>query len=153
MKLTNYLRWAVAAGVTALSAIAATPAHATDLLDTVKARGTLIVGIEGTYPPFNFVNTETRKLDGFDVDVARMLADKLGVKVKFVKTEWSAILAGLSSGKFDVIVNQVGITPKRKKTFAFPVPYVAWSPHMILRQDAPEQYKRDRKGGVEGKRV
>src|SRR3546814_15768652 len=122
MKLTNYLRWAVAAGVTALSAIAATPAHATDLLDTVKARGTLLVGLEGTYPPFNFVNTETRKLDGFDVDVASMLADKLGVNVKFVKQEWSAILAGLVYRNFDLILNQVGLTPQVKKTFTFLVP-------------------------------
>src|SRR3546814_8275054 len=114
MKLTNYLRWAVAAGVTALSAIAATPAHATDLLDTVKARGTLIVGLEGTYPPFNFVNTETRKLDGFDVDVSSMLADQPGVKVQFVKTEWRAILAGLSSGNIDVTVALVGITNRKR---------------------------------------
>jgi cystine transport system substrate-binding protein len=141
MKLTRYLRWAVAAGVTAVAAIAATPAHATDLLNTVKARGTLIVGLEGTYPPFNFVDTKTRKLDGFDVDVAKMIANKLGVKVKFVKTEWSAILAGLSAGKFDVIVNQVGITPQRKKTFDFSVPYVASSPQLILRKDDTADYK------------
>src|SRR3546814_14015543 len=70
-----------------------------------------------------------------------MLADKLCVKVKFVKTEWSAILAGLSSGKFDVIVNQVGITPQRKKTFDFSVPYVASSPQLILRKDDPANYK------------
>lgn len=140
-KLSHYLRWAAAVGVTAFSAIAAVPAHATDLLDTVKARGTLLVGMEGTYPPFNFVNTKTGQLDGFDVDVSKLIASKLGVKVKFVKTEWSAILAGLSAGKFDVIVNQVGITPERQKTFDFSVPYVASSPQLIQRKDDPANYK------------
>jgi cystine transport system substrate-binding protein len=141
MKLAKYLRWAVAAGVTAFSALALAPAHAADLLDTVKDRGTLIVGLEGTYPPFNFVDTKTRQLDGFDVDVAKLVARKLGVKVQFVKTEWSAILAGLGSGKFDIIVNQVGVTPERKKTFDFSVPYVASSPQLILRKNDTAQYK------------
>lgn len=141
-KLSHYLRWAVAVGVTAFSALAATaPAHATDLLSTIKARGTLLVGLEGTYPPFNFVNTKTGQLDGFDVDVAKMIAQKLGVKVQFVKTEWSAILAGLSAGKFDVIINQVGITPQREKTFDFSIPYVASSPQLILRKDEKAHYK------------
>jgi cystine transport system substrate-binding protein len=141
MKLAHSLRWAAAIGVTALSAFAATPAHATDLLDTVKARDALIVGVEGTHPPFNFVNTKTGKLDGFDVEVATMLAGKLGVKVQFVKTEWSAMLAGLSAGKFDIIVNQVGITPQREQIFDFSVPYVASGPQLILRKDETPGYK------------
>lgn len=141
MKLTHYARWIAATGAVVFSALAASPAYSADLLDAVKDRGTLIVGMEGTYPPFNFVDTKTHQLEGFDVDVARLIAGKLGVKVEFVKTEWSAILAGLSSGKFDVIVNQVGITPEREKTFDFSIPYVASSPQLILRKDDPSQYK------------
>src|SRR5690606_19897534 len=97
--------------------LAAPLAQAAGLLDTVKERGALIVGLEGTYPPFNYVDAKTGELDGFDVDVAKLIAERLGVKAEFVKTEWSAILAGLGSGKFDVIVNQVGITDARKKAF------------------------------------
>ncbi len=141
MKLTKYVRNALAAGTMAFAGLAMASAHAAGLLDTVKARGTLIVGMEGTYPPFNFVDTKTQQLDGFDVDVAKLIAHKLGVKVQFVKTEWSGILAGLESGKFDVIINQVGITPERQKTFDFSVPYVASSPQLILRKDDHSQYK------------
>src|SRR5690606_11397188 len=141
MKLSRFVRGMLAAGVTAFSALAASGAQAADLLDTVKERGTLIVGVEGTYPPFNFVDTKTHELDGFDVDVAKLVADKLGVKVQFVKTEWSAILAGLHAGKFDVIINQVGITPDRQKTFDFSIPYVASSPQLILRKDDTSGYK------------
>ncbi|RTZ43364.1 transporter substrate-binding domain-containing protein [Candidimonas sp. SYP-B2681] len=141
MKLSRVMRGALAAGVTAFAALVVGGAHAADLLDTVKERGTLIVGVEGTYPPFNFVDTKTQQLDGFDIDVSKLLADKLGVKVQFVKTEWSGILAGLSSGKFDVIVNQVGITPERQKTFDFSIPYVASSPQLILRKNDDSPYK------------
>lgn len=141
MKLSRLLSGVLAIGVTAFSAFAASGAHAADLLNTVKERGALIVGVEGTYPPFNFVDPKTNQLEGFDIDVSRLLADKLGVKVEFVKTEWSAILAGLSSGKFDVILNQVGITPERQKTFDFSVPYVASSPQLILRKNDDSDYK------------
>jgi len=141
MKLSRFVRGMLAAGVTAFSALAASGAHAADLLDTIKERGTLIVGVEGTYPPFNFVDTKTHELDGFDIDVAKLVAERLGVKVQFVKTEWSAILAGLSSGKFDVILNQVGITPERQKTFDFSVPYVASSPQLILRKNDDSNYQ------------
>ncbi|HWK71920.1 MAG TPA: cystine ABC transporter substrate-binding protein [Burkholderiaceae bacterium] len=141
MKFSRFMRGMLAAGVTAVSALAASGAQAADLLDTVKERGALIVGVEGTYPPFNYVDTKTGQLEGFDIDVSRLIADKLGVKARFVKTEWSAILAGLSSGKFDVIVNQVGITPERQKTFDFSVPYVASSPQLILRKNDDSGYK------------
>lgn len=96
----------------AFTAVTAT-AHAEDLLDQVKQRGTLRVGLEGTFPPFNS-KAPSGELVGFDVDIAKAVAAKLGVKPEFVTTEWSGIIAGLQAGKFDVIVNQVGITDKRK---------------------------------------
>ncbi len=97
-------------------------AHAADLLDTVKARGTLKVALEGNYPPFNFKDPKTSELTGFEVDVAKLLAAKLGLKPEFTTTEWSGILAGLGAGKYDVIINQVGITEERQKAFDFAGP-------------------------------
>lgn len=108
--------------------------HAADLLDTVKSRGTLKIAVEGTYPPFNFKDQKTNELTGFDVDIARLLATKLGVKPEFVTTEWSGILAGLSAGKYDVIVNQVGITEQRQQAFDFSSPYTVSSPQLIVRK-------------------
>ena len=141
MNTLTFARNLLVAGLVALSTFAASgAAHAADLLDTVKERGTLIVGVEGTYPPFNYVDAKTGELEGFDIEVSKLVADKLGVKVAFVKTEWSAILAGLSSGKFDVILNQVGITPERQKTFDFSIPYVASSPQLILRKNDDANY-------------
>ncbi|UTY59103.1 transporter substrate-binding domain-containing protein [Massilia sp. erpn] len=110
------------------------PASAADLLATARARGTLKIALEGTYPPFNYKDPKTGQLTGYDVDVARLLAAKLGLKPEFVATEWSAILAGLASGKYDIIVNQVGINPKREQAFDFSQPYTYSTPQLLQRQ-------------------
>ena len=91
----------------------AASARAQDLLDTVKQAGVLKIAVEGTYPPFTY-RGPGGALEGFDIDVAKALAAKLGVKPEFVITEWGGILAGLQAGKYDVIINQVTITPERQ---------------------------------------
>ena len=119
---------------------ATVPASAADLLATVKHRGTLRIAMEGTYPPFNFKDQKSGQLSGYDVDVARLIAAKMGLKAEFVATEWSAILAGLGAGKYDVIVSQVGITPKRQEAFDFSTPYTYSSPQLIVRKDEKASY-------------
>ena len=118
-----------------------TAAQAADLLDTARARGTLRIAMEGTYPPFNFKDPKTGQLAGYDVDVAKAVAARLGLKPEFVTTEWSAILAGLAAGKYDVIVSQVGITPKREQAFDFSQPYTYSSPQLIVRRNESLQYR------------
>jgi len=124
----------------ALAAAFTLQAHAADLLDTVKARGTLRIAMEGTYPPFNFKDPKTGALAGYDVDVARIVAAKLGLKPEFVSTEWSAILAGLGAGKYDVIVSQVGVNAKREQAFDFSAPYTYSSPQLIVRKNETAKY-------------
>lgn len=116
------------------------PARAADQLDTLKLRGTLRIGLEGTYPPFNFKDQKTGELTGYDVEVARLVAAKLGLKPEFVTTEWAAILAGLGAGKYDVIVSQVGITPKRQQAFDFSAPYTYSTPQLIVRKNETANY-------------
>ena len=115
-------------------------AFAADLLDTVKARGTLKVAMEGNYPPFNFKDPKSGELTGFEVDVAKLLAAKLGVKPEFTTTEWSGILAGLGAGKYDVILNQVGITEARQKAFDFSQPYTLSTAQLIVRKDEKRSF-------------
>lgn len=136
----NVRRHALKLGAALLAAGLLLPAHAADLLATAKARGTLRIAMEGTYPPFNFKDAKTGELSGYDVDVARLLAAKLGLKPEFVSTEWAAILAGLGAGKYDVIISQVGITPKRLEAFDFSEPYTYSSPQLIVRKDEHAQY-------------
>ena len=125
-----------------LAAALAVPAAAAaaDLLATAKARGMLKIAMEGTYPPFNFKDQKTGQLAGYDVDVARLVAAKLGLKPEFVTTEWSAILAGLGAGRYDVIVSQVGINAKRELAFDFSIPYTYSSPQLIVRKNDSARY-------------
>jgi cystine transport system substrate-binding protein len=140
-RLTTFSRRRAAGlGAILLACSYALPALGADLLDTAKARGTLRIAMEGTYPPFNFKEPKTGQLAGYDVDVAKALAARLGLKPEFVTTEWSAILAGLASGKYDVIVSQVGITAKREQTFDFSQPYTWSSPQLVVRRNESVAY-------------
>ncbi|WP_028220725.1 transporter substrate-binding domain-containing protein [Paraburkholderia oxyphila] len=142
-------------GVLAVSAfsLTAVAAHAEDLLDSVKQAGVLKIGLEGTYPPFDSRNSQG-ELVGFDVDVAKAVAAKLGVKPEFIPTEWSGIIAALQAGKFDVIVNQVTITPQRQQALDFSQPYTYSAAQLIQRADdrrefkSLDEFKGDKKLGV-----
>ncbi|MFX3673384.1 MAG: transporter substrate-binding domain-containing protein [Paenisporosarcina sp.] len=94
-----------------------------DLLAKVKESGELLVGTEGTYAPFTF-HDESGKLTGFDVEVAEEIASRLGVKAKFMETQWDAMFPGLDSKRFDMIANQVGIKEERLEKYDFSDPYI-----------------------------
>jgi cystine transport system substrate-binding protein len=107
-------------------------AQADTLLDQVKSRGTLEIGLEGTYPPFNYQD-ENGQLAGFEVDFAQAIAAKLGVKADFQPTKWDGILAALEAQRFDVIINQVTITPERQAKYDFSEPYTVSGIQIITR--------------------
>jgi len=138
----NKFRRSVLAGAALLGIAFALPLHAADLLDATKGRGTLRIALEGTYPPFNFRDPKTGQLTGYDVDVARLVAARLGLKPEFVTTEWAAILAGLGAGKYDVIISQVNVTPKREQAFDFSAPYTYSTPQLIVRRNERIEYKK-----------
>lgn len=97
-------------------------AVAGEQLKTIQEKGVINVGLEGTYPPFSFVD-ESGKLAGFEVELAEALAKELGVKAKLQPTPWDGILAALQSKRLDVVVNQVTISEERKAKYAFSKPY------------------------------
>ncbi|MCD5361022.1 transporter substrate-binding domain-containing protein [Chromobacterium aquaticum] len=113
---------------------------AADLLDTVKQRGSLKIALEGTYPPFNFKDAK-QQLTGFDVEIASEIAKRLKVKPEFTTAEWSGLLAGLQAGKFDIVVNQVGVTDKRKDVFDFSQAYTYSSAQLIVRKNESRAFK------------
>ncbi|HKS12994.1 MAG TPA: cystine ABC transporter substrate-binding protein [Pseudomonas sp.] len=97
-------------------------AFAGEQLKTIQEKGVINVGLEGTYPPFSFVD-ESGKLAGFEVELSEALAKALGVKVKLQPTPWDGILAALQSKRLDVVVNQVTISEERKAKYDFSQPY------------------------------
>jgi cystine transport system substrate-binding protein len=122
--------------VLAVSAFAgAKKETAVNSLERIKAAGELVIGIEGTYPPYTFHDAATNKLIGYDVEVAEAIAAKLGVKPKFVESKWDSLIIGLDSGLWDTVINQVGVTPARKEKYDFTVPYTYTHGVVIVRQD------------------
>ncbi|MGV8964747.1 MAG: amino acid ABC transporter substrate-binding protein [Cellulomonas sp.] len=102
---------------------AGAPGSTDDSLAAVQRAGTLTVGTEGTYRPFSFHEGGAGDLTGYDVEVIEAVGATLGVKVAFEETQWDAIFAGLKAGRFDVIANQVSITPERSAEYLFSTPY------------------------------
>lgn len=91
------------------------------LLDEIVQRGTLRVGMS-TFVPWAMRDKEG-ELIGFEIDVARRLAEDMGVEVEFVPTQWSGIIPALLTGKFDVIIGGMGILPQRNLQVNFSKPY------------------------------
>ncbi|NLM35700.1 MAG: amino acid ABC transporter substrate-binding protein [Clostridiales bacterium] len=105
-----------------------------NLLETVKKEGKIRIGTEGTYAPFTF-HDKDGKLTGFDVEIAEEVAKRLGVKAEFVETKWDGMFAGLDAGRFDIIVNQVGIRPDREEKYDFSKPYIKSRAVLIVAKD------------------
>ena len=114
---------AVTVALTGCSASGGDSAGTDDSLSSVLDSGVLTVGTEGTYRPFSFHEDGSGELTGYDVEVIEAVAAELGVEASFEETQWDAIFAGLTSGRFDVIANQVSITPERIDAYTFSTPY------------------------------
>ncbi|WP_142827077.1 amino acid ABC transporter substrate-binding protein [Planococcus soli] len=110
---------------------------AEDLLAQVQEEGTLVIGTEGTYPPFTF-HDESGELTGFDVEIAREVADRLGVEAEFLETQWDAMFAGLDASRFDMVANQVGINPERQESYEFSDPYITSTAVLVVAEDDTE---------------
>ncbi|SDP13148.1 transporter substrate-binding domain-containing protein [Desulforhopalus singaporensis] len=90
-------------------------------LETIKKRGVLKVGMD-IFQPWA-MKDKNGQLIGFEIDVAKRLAQDMGVEVEFVPTAWSGIIPALMTGKFDVIIGGMGITAKRALQVNFTQPY------------------------------
>lgn len=90
-------------------------------LDQILERGTLRVGFD-TFVPWAMKNKDGEYI-GFEIDVARRVAEDMGVKVEFVPTKWSGIIPALLTGKFDIIIGGMGIQPARNLKVNFTNPY------------------------------
>ena len=132
MKIFSTLLAAAALQLTLL-----TPAAAQSNLDAIKAAGALKIGTEGTYAPFTY-HDASGKLVGFDVEIGEAIAEKLGVKAEFLEGKWDGLIAGLDANRYDVVINQVGITEERKKKYDFSEPYIASKAVLIVKADNDE---------------
>lgn len=105
-----------------------------DLLETIQERGTIIVGLEGDWAPWSYVD-ENDELTGYDVEVAKAIADKLGVEIQIVPGEWDGLFAGMDAGRYDMVVNGVEVTEERADKYDFSTPYAYIRTALIVKGD------------------
>ena len=107
-----------------------------DLLSTVKARGVMRVSSDPNYKPQSFLN-DKGEMDGFDIDVSKEVAKRLGVKVEFVTPDWDTIVAANWGGRWDVSIGSMTITADRKKVLFFSTPYYYTPAQFAAPKDSP----------------
>ncbi len=86
---------------------------ASDDYDVIMARGSIIVGTNSGWPPFEMVNTTTDQLEGFDIDLGEMVGDYLGVNVTWIDMDFDSLVAACQGGTIDMIASATFITPER----------------------------------------
>lgn len=113
------------------------------LIDRINSKGTIVVVTEGSYAPFTFTD-EKGHLTGYDVEVTRAVAKKLGVNVEFKTLKWVGILPGLENGDYDIAANQITLSsPERQAKFDKAEPY-SWSGVGILVREDDNRIKTDK---------
>ena len=122
-------------GSTAASGTAASVAPAaSDQLSSIQSSGKLIVALEGAWQPWSY-HDESDTLVGYDVEVSRAIAEKLGVEPEYVESDWDSLFAGLDAGRYDMVCNGVEVTEERAKTYDFTTPYGYIHTALAVRKD------------------
>ena len=125
-------------GSTAASGTAASVAPAAgDQLSNIQSSGKLIVALEGAWQPWSY-HDESDTLVGYDVEVSRAIAEKLGVEPEYVESDWDSLFAGLDAGRYDIVCNGVEVTDERAKTYDFTEPYGYIHTALAVRKDNDE---------------
>ncbi len=110
---------------------------AADQLAAIQASGKLIVALEGAWQPWSY-HDESDTLVGYDVEVSRAIAEKLGVEPEYVESDWDSLFAGLDAGRFDMVCNGVEVTDERALTYDFTTPYGYIHTALAVRKDNNE---------------
>ena len=133
---------AVLTGCSSLSNNQPTAAASGDLLAQIQEKGEIVIAMEGTWAPWTY-HDENDELVGYDVEVGKAIVEKLSVTASFVEGEWDGLLAGLDAGRYDIMVNGVGITPERQEKYDFTTPYAYNRTAVIVRGDYDEIHSMD----------
>jgi polar amino acid transport system substrate-binding protein len=125
-------RLLVAIGMLLLATGSAATAGTTN--DRVRRTGVVNDVLMGSYPPFGFINA-ANALDGFDVDVARAFAAKLGVKLNIVTPAWETVVAGQWRGRWDICICSMSPTAERARVLDFPARYYRSPAVLVVHRD------------------
>lgn len=121
------------------------PAQTDASWQEIQDRGYFIVGLDDAFPPMGF-RDEKNEVVGFDIDLAKEVAKRLGVDVKFQAISWDAKVEELDSGNIDMIWNGLTITDERKKQMLFTKPYIEDRQIIVVTPDSAIKGKADLAG-------
>lgn len=109
--------------------------------------GKLKIAIDATYPPMEFMDKDGKTPVGFDVDLGKAIAKKLGKEAEFVVTDWDGILTGLTGKRYDLIISSMNITEERQKEVDF-VEYVKMSQVFVSKKGLNVKSEQDLPGKI-----
>ena len=124
------------------------PAQAGKVLDEIMAKQSITVATDANWPPQSFIN-DKNEMDGFDVDVAREIARRLGVGIEFITPSWDVITAGNWNRRWDLHVGSMTPTKKRAEVLSFPAVYYYTPAAVAVHRDS----KVTAVSGLSGKRI
>ncbi len=101
----------------------------------VLDRGALVVGLCAQYPPFESRNEKTGNLEGFDIDLGKALAEKMGVEARFMDAEWQGLLGGLKKGDYDILITCMSKSETRGENVNFSDVYYKLPDVIVVRKD------------------
>ncbi len=120
--------------VLASSVFAQAEAAEGDLLSQIQEKGVITFAMEGQWAPWTY-HDESGELVGYDTEVGKAIAEKLGVEAEFVEGEWDGLFAGLDGGRYDAVINGVEITPERAEKYDFSTPYAYNRTALVVAED------------------
>jgi len=132
----------------AILAWSAGGAVAETTLERIKRTGTVTVGTEAAFPPFEFV--EDGKIVGYGKDILDVVIAELGVEIEHLDLPWQGILPGLLAGQFDFIATTVAINEERAQRYAYTVPIADGAPYFVTRADEVMEGEADLAGKIVG---
>jgi polar amino acid transport system substrate-binding protein len=119
-------------------------------LEQIKKKGVFVVGLDDAFPPMGFREKGTNEIVGFDIDLAKKAAEKIGVKVEFKPVAWDGVILSLNKGDIDVIWNGLTMTPERQKQIGFSKPYLENRQVIVVKKGSPIKDKAGLKGKIVG---
>lgn len=118
-------------------------------LKEIKEKGEFVVGLDDSFPPMGFKD-DKGEIVGFDIDLAKEAAKRMGVKAVFKPVQWDGVLLSLNNKDIDVIWNGLTITDKRKEQIAFSSVYLQNKQIIVVKNDSTIKGKKDLSGKVVG---
>lgn len=109
-----------------------------DGVEKIMKRGVLYVGTTSDYKPFTYI--ENGEYKGYDIEVAKLIAKELGVKVEFIPTTWKTLLDDLQADKFDIAMGGITRTTKRQTVANMTNPYLVFGKCFLVRKGDKNKY-------------